>query len=74
MSRAGEATAPLPSRGAMCHMAGNAMHTNVIGIVLLYCATQIAIDPYAVQLACRRAIVVFDPRRIAHRKPDKALL
>lgn len=39
-----------PSRNAICKMAGNSMHTNVSGVVILFCLTQISLDPYIVKI------------------------
>lgn len=39
-----------PSRSSICKMAGNSMHTNVSGVVLLYCLTQVQLDNYVARL------------------------
>ena len=44
-----------PSRASVCKMAGNSMHTNVAGIVLLYALTQVGIDKALVKLLVRTA-------------------
>ena len=44
-----------PSRASVCKMAGNSMHTNVAGIILLYALTQVGIDKALVRLLVRAA-------------------
>ena len=34
-----------PSRGSICEMAGNSMHCNVAGVILLFALTQTMLDP-----------------------------
>ena len=45
----GEDAATWPSRRAICLQAGNSMHTAVSGLVLLFCMTQISLDPGTVK-------------------------
>jgi hypothetical protein len=41
---------PKSSRRAMCHQAGNSMHTTISGMALLYVLTQVMVDPDVMQL------------------------
>ena len=53
-----------PSRQAMFRMAGNSMHLNVSGVVLLYCLTEILVESDLLRIIYSEDKMERNPRRV----------